>query len=262
MKFTITPPEPALLKDIERLSLRRLGNSVARAVDDTGKVALDRTHTEMKNGRLGKLAGAIGYTSDHKKRQVPDAATTGARWRAGAIMFSRRGSERTDGALEAYSSGSVTILPKRGRWLAFATRELAARVPGIRGAAKGSRRSGTYRITPALYVRRGLDRRIGSLVFIKGRNPSEALLIVKNVQVNAKRGFGGAKRIPRTGRIAANKKRVDFIIAFVLIRVTRRSQRFNGKANFEQSARQLPDRILARLTRGQTGATAAQWRNP
>jgi hypothetical protein len=262
MKFTLTPPPAGAFKFIKNYSLRGLARAVARATDQTMREGKTDIRRAMDRAKLGKLSRVVDYTSDVKKRRVPDITSVGARWRAGATIYARgSGSKRASGALAAYTNGKVTILPKRGRWLAIATDELAKRVPGIKGS--GRRRSGTFRMTPELYRKRGLEKRIGKLVFVPGSSPNEALLIVNNVQVNAARGFGKAERIPRTGRIRAGKVKKDFIVAFVLIRVTRRAERVNpGRIVGAQIKRM--DRRITNILRGERpvvigGKTVAGW---
>jgi hypothetical protein len=261
MKFTLTPPPSSTFKFIKNYSLKGLARAVSRATDQTMAAGKTDIRLAMDRAKLGKLSRVVDYTSDIKKRRVPDITTVGRRWRAGATIYARGSSKRADGALAAYTSGAVTILPKRGRWLAIATDELAKRVPGIKGS--GRRRAGTFRMTPALYRKRGLEKRIGKLVFIPGSSPNEALLIVNNVQVNAARGFGKAERIPRTGRIRAGKVKKDFIVAFVLIRVTRRAERVNPSRVIQAQIKRM-DRRITDILRGERpvvigGRTVAGW---
>ncbi len=241
----VRPPSSDSIAAIRKITLRQFCAATAAAARDTAKAAKERIRQQMRARKLGRAAGIVASTSDLEKKRVPAVPESGRGWRAGAVVYGRTGgSERAEGLLRAYSSGTVTILPRRGRWLAIATPELAKRVPGL----KGKGRTGSYRMTPALYRARGLERRIGKLQLVPGKSPGEALLIVRNVQVNAARGFGGARRIAKTGKIYAGKAKRDFIVAFVLIRVTRRAQRFDPKAIFRAEFKEMPRRILRRLS--------------
>jgi len=235
-----TPPSQLLVQ--RKLTLKRLSSAVARGVDDTVRNTVTDTRAKMVGAGLGKLSRAVRYTSDVKKRRVPDIGDGRSRWRVGGAMFAPGRSERTQGALAAYSQANTTIVPRRGRWLAFATDEIPQRV-------------GRYKMTPALYEAGGFDRKIGELEFIQSKKPNEAFLIARDVQVNAQRGFGQARRLPRHGKARQGKKAVGFIVAFILIRVTRRSQRFNPKAIMRNQVAQLPRRIRSNL-RGSTQRAA------
>jgi hypothetical protein len=247
MYFQVRPPSLDTLQTVRRRSLQQFATAVARSADDTAKAAQNAITDKMRETRLGKISRAIRYTSDYQKNRVPDIGLGVSDLKAGAVVWNRDPSERTQGTLDAYTNGEVTILPKHGRWLAIATDEIPAKV-------------GRFRMTPYLYERSGLDRKIGPLQFIQGKKSGNAFLIVHDVQVNAAHGFGRARRIPKTGRISANKKQVGFIIAFILIRVTRRSERLNPKQIFRDEFTKLPDRIRARLrSTPRSGKEIASW---
>ncbi len=242
MQFEVRPPSSASYASAKRITLTRLSRAVGKATDDTAREARNDMKTAMLNTGLGKLSRAIRYTSDKAKGRIPDINSNTNRWRAGATVFATNGSDRTEGALQSYTNSTTTIVPRRGRWLAIATDEIPKRV-------------GRYRMTPELYVSSGLDRRIGELEFIPSKRPNEALLIARNVSVNGARGFGQARRIPRHGRTPGGRKRVDFVVAFILIRITRRAERFNPGAIFKGQFLKLPDRIKSNLIgSGQSGA--------
>lgn len=241
MTFGVRTSPPSELLIQRRARLNALGKALAKAVDQSADLARRDIVLAMQSAGLGKLPNALRYTSDLKKGHVPDASAAGARFRVGATIYATHGSDRTAAALAAYAVGT-TIIPRRGKWLAFATDEIP-------------RLTGRKRMTPELYEANGYDRRIGPLVFINSKHPGEAFLIVHDVQVNAARGYGSARRLPQHGRAGPGRKAVGFIIAFILIRTTSRARRFDPGKAFERRVAEIPANTRAILRgRGRSGA--------
>jgi hypothetical protein len=103
-------------------------------------------------------------------------------------------------------------------------------------------------MTPARYNAGGYASRIGPLEFMPGRNGGEALLIVRNVTTD-RFGRGRARRLPRRGGIGGSRERKDFIVAFVGIRRTARSQRVNPVAIIKANVARLGPLIAADVAR-------------
>lgn len=214
--------------------LGRVARAAAYATDEAARQAHFNITGAMGAMKLGKLARAVGHGSDLKKRRVPPP---NARFRVSGWVFARgkRGaSDRTFGALKAYTEGA-TIVPRKGRWLWIATDEIP-------------QKAGRHRMTPARYIASGLERRIGELEFIPGDHAGEAFLIARDVTVNAANGYGKARRAPRRGAIGASRKKVDFIVAFIGIKITRRSKRVDPRKLTADAARRVPQLMLRHLT--------------
>jgi hypothetical protein len=243
VKFLCVAPSVEDFKVSRKRTLAQFGAAVARAVDTTIVNAHRDVTGAMAAARLGKLAKAVKSTSDLRKRRVPDIGEGVDGWRVGGVIYAARGSDRTTGALEAYLQQAVTtIIPKHGRWLAIATDEIPTR-------------AGRRRMTPELYLSSGLDRRIGRLHFLPSKSkPGEAFLVVKNVQVDAARGFGRGIRLPKHGRARPGRTAVDFIIAFILIRRTMRIRRVDPLAILRRRANDLPAEIRKNLRGSDRGA--------
>lgn len=203
MKITVTAPNVA--------NIGRQGKVLAKAENRAMHVAVDRATRLGQKGvqqriravGLGRLAGAVGSTSsERKKRRSPDNA-----W--GAI-FARGGKDsRAGGALEAYTQGA-TIRGRNVEWLAIATRALPKRI-------------GRYRTTPQRYEAAGSP--LGPLVF-KRISVNRAYLIAQgDFTVSVK--TGKAKRAG--GRKTRTRQAQRDVIAFVLIKQTRRAKRFDQK---------------------------------
>lgn len=216
--------------------LRREGKALAsahhraalEATDLAAQRAQKRIRGRMKAAGLGRLDNAVGYTSAFRKRQR-DRTPYG-------VIYAKGGDDSlAGGALEAYSRG-VTIRAKGGGWLAYAT----PAVPRLVGS--GGRKK---RITPARFRAAGLESTIGKLIF-KRISQNMALLVVRKVSLSPKTGQAKAlgKGRPRT-RIVPKKD----VVAFVLIRQTRRAKRFDKDTEIRREAMRMPDymkRILAR----------------
>lgn len=206
----------------------RLTRAAQRATDRAAIGARDAIRSTMRGQRLGNLANAVKQTSDLKKGRI---AYKDGGWSASGVVYAHIKSPRTAGALQAYSEGA-TILPRKGRWLAIATSEIPSRV-------------GRKRMTPELYRKGGYETKIGPLVFIPTAKPSVAMLVVKNVSTNLNRR-GSARRLPKSGRVRAGRENVS-VVAFILIRATRRAKRFDTRAIAEKWQGRLPQLMQAEM---------------
>jgi hypothetical protein len=218
VKLTHRPPQVSKLIERDKQRYRRaLYTAAQNATDSASREAQGATKAKISQVGLGRLAGAIGQTSSKRKSQKPNTPY-------GAIYARGGDQSRAGQALESYTRGA-TIRPKRGEWLAFPT----AAVP---------RTLNRRRVTPMLYRRGGLQTRIGPLQFVQ-INSRLAFLVVKNVTLDPKtyRAKRAGKGKPRT-RVPAKE-----VIAFVLIRVTRRAVRFDKDRVVGKIARTMPDRL-------------------
>jgi hypothetical protein len=180
---------------------------------------------------LGKLGNAVGQTSALKKKQLD--RTYGVIYAKGHTADDDRGAA----ALEAYSQG-VTIRANRTTWLAFQTNAIP-------------RRAGRKRMTPRLYQTQGLQAALGPLEFRPIRKDL-ALLVIKKVTVSPK--TGRAKRdLGRKTRTRIPKKEV---VAFILIKVTRRAQRFDKDLIVAIYHRKVPDYMREAIQAMRASASA------
>jgi len=216
--------EGGSLAKIVRTDLRRRAH---HAADRATRYAKEQTQQRIRGAGLGRLANAVGSTSSFRERGY--VATDNA-W--GAVFARGKTEGRGNQALLAYSEGA-TIMPRGGKkWMAFATDAIP-------------KRAGRYKMTPARYNASGLVQSIGKLVFVMGKSGRVAYLVARNV-VQSKRT--GRIKAPgaRTPRGAVAKKSV---VAFVLIKITRRGQRFNQPAIMRDAAAQIP-RFAAEFNAG------------
>lgn len=175
------------------------------ATDRASKLAQTRVRMKMGAVGLGRLGNAVGQTSALKKGNA-GAGRTGAAW---GVIFARGGDDSlAGGALQAYSRGTV-ITAKNVEWLAFQTNAIPRRV-------------GRFRMTPARYRSSGFATSIGELVF-KRIAPNRAILVIRNVSLSPKNGRA-RKLGPRPTRTRIPVKEV---VAFVLIKQTKRAKRFD-----------------------------------
>jgi hypothetical protein len=223
--FTIG--RPGQFAEFRRFCIQRMEQASLKATDRAAAAARSTLKAEMAAAGLGKLGNAIGYGSDLQKGgRIHRIGAEG--YRVSGWVYLRNKSERTVGAIEAYTEGAE-ITPKRSPWLWISTDEIPRFVAGHR------------RMTPALYRAGGYETRIGPLVEIPGRHGGEALLIVKSVTVDRFGRAGKARRLPRRGAVGASRKKVDFVIAFVGIRRTARSARVNPRQIISVEQARLPE---------------------
>jgi hypothetical protein len=215
MELTITAPTLANLRLQGRVIDRVQVAAMHKAVDRATSLAQKAGQQRARAVGLGRLAGAIGATSsEKKKRRDPNNA-----W--GAI-FARGGDDsRAGGALEAYTKGA-TIRGINVTWLAIATKALPKRI-------------GRFRTTPERYEAAGSP--LGPLIFHQ-ISANRAVLIIQG-DFNVSRKTGKAKAF--AGRATRSAVRKRDVIAFVLIRVTRRMQRFSQEDLTRIAASKVPD---------------------
>lgn len=200
------------------------------ATDRASLTARDELRSKIKAVGLGRLGNAVGQTSAWKKRQR-DRQPYG-------VVFPRGGEEsRAAGALESYSRGS-TIRARNGKWLAFPT----AAVP--RNVVIERRRR---RLTAGGFGGTGLVTSIGRLEF-RPVSAKLALLVIKNVTLSPKTGRAKAA----TGRRTRTRVPAKEVVAFVLIRVTRRAQRFDKDVIMARNSRRVPKFIEEALKEGRS----------
>lgn len=239
MEWIIQQPGGDALGQFRRTLSKRLTIAAARAADKAAQGARDDIRRDMRAANLGGLARTISSTSDLKKQRVRSGDGS-ALDVAGFVTVRNVKSPRTAGALRSYLDQETTnILPVRGTWLAIPTQEIPSKV---------ARR----KMTPDLYRKAGLEEKIGPLVFVKGPRPGIAYLIVNNVSISLKKS-GRARRLPKRGGVRAGRANVS-IIAFILVRQSRRSRRVDPRAHAEKWARRLPSLLQLELAadRGST----------
>jgi hypothetical protein len=212
-----------------RNAQQAMERAALRAVDRGGTSGIGAIRREMQGAGLGRLGQGIGNTSDLKRggrvKRYP-----GGGFSVSATLFIRSGSERTRGAIEAYTQGA-DIRPVRGKWLWIPTDEVQRLV----GSGKARKR-----LTPALWKPYGLDSKIGPLVQVRSVN-GYPLLVVRNIGVNAAGLPGKARSLTRKGQPRKGQRAKEFVVAFIGIPRTARAARVDVVAILRGIAAQLPD---------------------
>lgn len=194
------------------------------ATDQAAKNGKASIRAAMAGAGLGRLGQAIGSQSDLSEGRGVHRYANGG-FSASGIVYVRSRSERTLGAIDSYTKGSV-IRPVRSRWLWVPT-------DSIPRVAK------RYRLTPAMWTASGLDRKIGPLVRIKSVN-GYPLLIVENATVALSGKKRSAKRLNKNGRPAKGQVEKQFLVAFIGIPYTARAARVDVDALLAPIAAALP----------------------
>lgn len=226
MKFEFRGPDFKRFVLARAAELKRDRKRAARIVADKQSKAAQRgIQARMRSVGLAKLSYGVRQSSSLKKRSDDRTREFGVVYAAGHWKVDNR----TAGAIEAYSQG-VTIRSRYGTYVAYATSALPRFI--------GNRR----RMTPRLYQTTGWAARLGPLEF-RPISRDMALLVIKNVTLHAKTG-----RAKRAGPGKARTRvAVKETVAFVLIRQTRRAQRFDPKSIAGVYARQIPNELAATL---------------
>jgi hypothetical protein len=234
VKFELRSPARGSTGPWRRKNKARITKAAARTTDRAAFGARDEIRAAMRSQRLGNLANAIAATSDVRKGRP--GGRGGDKLDVAGFVTTRIRSPRTAGALASYVEQDTTeIGPKgRGKWLALPTNEIP-------------QRAGRRRMTPELYREKGFEERIGPLTFIPGRRGQVAYLVVKDTTIQLARK-GKARRLPKRGRVGAGRARVG-LVAFVLIRRTRRQRRVAPREIAQRWLRQLPSMLRDDLGR-------------
>lgn len=210
--------------DWRRFAEQRMERAALIATDRAAVRAKAEIRGAMAGAGLGRLGQALDATSDLKRGRGVHRYSGGGFAASGAVYI-RSKSDRSRGAIEAYTQGAV-IRPVRSKWLWIPTDN----IPRV---------SKRYRLTPALWRENGLDRRIGPLVRIKGSN-GYPLLIVRNVGVDLTGRARSAKSLTKRGQPRKGQVQREFIVAFIGIPYTARAARINVDALLAPISGELP----------------------
>lgn len=210
----------AAFSDWYRFAEQRMEQAALIAVDTGRKQALGRIRQAGSSAGLGRLFNGLGSKADEAVHRNGNGGFS-----ASGVVFIRSGSERTRGAIDAYTRGA-DIRPMRGRWLWITSNDLP-------------RVTGRFRMTPELYIRNGFEKKIGPLVFTRASDGT-ALLIVRNVGVSAAGRGRSARSLKRNGAPRKGQARQEFVVAFIGIPRTARAARVDVAAIMQSVAADLP----------------------
>lgn len=214
MRLTITADRPQALQRIGKQYDRAEQRGMHVAIDRATRLAQKAIQQRIKAVGLGRLGGAVRSTSsERKKRRDPNNA-----W--GAIYAAGGDESRAGGALEAYTQGA-TIRGRNVQWLAIPTRALPKRI-------------GRFRMTPKRYEAAGNP--LGPLVFKLVTRNRAYLIAQGDFTTSAKTG----RAKPFKGRVSRGRQKRRDIIAFVLIKETKRAKRFDQRDLVRLAHAQMP----------------------
>lgn len=223
----------AAFSEFYRFAEQRAEAAALIATDRARRSALGRLRSDMQAAGLGRLGNGLSSTSDLAEGRGVHRYGNGG-FSASGTVFIRSRSERTRGAIEAYTEGAE-IRPRRGRWLWIATDQ----IPRV---------TGRFRMTPELWIRNGFDRKIGPLVRVTANN-GMPLLIVRNVGVAASGKSRSARSLLRSGRPRKGQVATDIIVAFIGIPHTSRQARIDVAEIMRSAAAELPQLFYQALGR-------------
>lgn len=192
---------------------------------------------DMTGAGLAGLGRALKATSDDERGGVKVRYANGG-FSVSGIVYVRSASERTRGALAAYTAGAE-IRPRRGRWLWFPTDDVQ------RFVGKGKDRQ---RLTPANWAPSGMEARLGPLVPIRSVN-GYPLLAVERVGTSLAGKRRSARSLTKAGRPRKGQRIRELLIVFVAIPFTSRRARVNPRARQREVMASLPTIFRQKLGR-------------
>lgn len=231
-KIELRMPPRSAFDNFERETRARLQAASLNATQIAASRAKSKIQADMRGAGLGRLGNAVGNGGDLGKRGA--VRTSGTGWSASGWVHVRSQSERTIGAIDAYTSGA-DIVPRRGRWLWIPTDDIPARV-------------GKRSITPDNYTRLGLASRIGPLVFVL-TPAGHALLVVQGASLSASGKKRSAKSLRKDGGLRKGQVASDTIVAFVGIRRTSRRTRVDVPSIMREAQASLQELLEQQLRR-------------
>ena len=222
------------LNDYLRSMVKRAESAALKSTDRAAKTAKARIRTEMGSARLGTLGNAFAAKSDLDRGGIQVRYGGNGGFAASGIVYVRTKSERTLGAIQAYTEGA-DIRPVRSRWLWIATDN----IPRV---------TGRYRMTPELWVKNGFDQKIGPLVVVRSVN-GYPLLVVKNVGLSAAGSRRSAKSLTKRGMPRKGQIEKQFVVAFIGIPFTSRAARVDVQNIIDEVRAELPQMFIEALGR-------------
>jgi len=222
------------LNDYLRFMVERAESAALKSTDRAAKTAKARIRTEMGSARLGTLGNAFAAKSDLDRGGIQVRYGGNGGFAASGIVYVRTKSERTLGAIQAYTQGAQ-IRPVRSRWLWIATDN----IPRV---------TGRYRMTPELWVKNGFDQKIGPLVVVRSVN-GYPLLVVKNVGLSAAGSRRSAKSLTKRGMPRKGQIEKQFVVAFIGIPFTSRAARVDVQNIIDEVRAELPQMFIEALGR-------------
>lgn len=235
MKATIEFPR-GVFEGYSDRQVERLKRAMLNAAHNASMAANEEIRAAMQSSGLGTLGNAIGQYSDQKKGVFYRG---GGSFSASGTVYVRSGSERSRGAIEAYTEGA-DIRPVKGQWLWIATDQIQR----IVGRGKGKRR-----VTPALYQSMGLVQKVGPLVMVRRPN-GYPMLIVNNVSVAASGKSRSARSLRKDGKPRRGQIGGVSIIAFIGIPFTSRASRVDVRSIVRKHADSVGNLINQELQKG------------
>lgn len=208
-----------------RFAEQRMERAALIATDRGSRLMLGQVRSQMAGAGLGRLGNGLDADSYLRQGRGVHRYADGG-FSASGVVFIRSGSDRTRGAIDAYTRGAE-ITPVRSRWLWIPTDN----IPRV---------SKRFRLTPALWQQNGLDQKIGPLIFIKGIN-GYPLLAVKNVGVDLSGRKRSARALTKRGMPRAGQTEKQLLIAFVGIPRTSRAARVDVDAIASAESLALPN---------------------
>lgn len=228
----LTGPKLGDLEAYRRFAVQRLEKAALIASDKARLAAIADLRQQFRLSGLGRLGSAVGSGSDAAKgRGVHRRGGDG--FSASGYLFLRAGSDRSRGAIEAYTEGAE-IGPRNGRYLWIATDE----IPRV---------TGRKRMTPALYRKNGFEAKIGPLFQVKSVNGNP--LLVVNATVSASGKTRTAKARTKTGKVRKGQREKEFIVAFIGIPRTSRKARVSVRDIARRAQSRVPGFLSEALSK-------------
>jgi hypothetical protein len=215
------------LGQYHKLVERRLEAAALATTHSASRMAKSRLTEAFVGARLGRLGQAFGAGSDLERRGTVHRRSGG--WSVSGDIHIRSRSQRTRGAIEAYTVGAE-IRSRSGGLLWFPSEEIQ-RVAG----AKSARR----RITPGNWRALGMENKLGPLQPVKAAN-GRHLLVVNNVGVSLAGKSRSARSLKKNGQARRGDIKRSSVVAFIGIPATSRSARVNVRQIIGQVQAQLP----------------------
>lgn len=222
--------------DYRRYAIQTLERAAIRTVGVAARRGKAEIRQRMAGAGLGRLGNAIDARGEQRVMRWGRE-----RFGVSAQFFIRSQSERTLGAIKAYTEGA-NILPVRSPWLWVPTDNVQRLAGSNLKGGKGQR------MTPALWRERGYDKKVGPLRQIKSVN-GYPLLVVDNVGVDLSGRKPSVKSLKKNGQPRKHQIERELVVLFIGIPRTARAARVNITQILNTIRADLPDIFATELSK-------------
>lgn len=216
---------------------RKIGRAMLRTTRIGADRLQNRLREDIRSAGLGNLGNALKASSDDQRGNGVHLLPNG--FSASGIVVVRSRSDRTRGALAAYTAGA-DIRPRKGPWLWYPSDDLQRFV----GSGKNRRR-----LTPGTWESSGMRAKLGPLIPLRSVD-GKPLLAVEMIGTSLAGARRSAKPLTKRGTARKGQRVRQILVVFIAIPWTSRRARVSPRAIHRSVMAELPAIYETELRKG------------